>query len=683
MQIALRSASPAVRFGKQEMVLNLQGLMNFNGFCQILNWIKQTHTQVCDGASGQKRGQAAIDAGYLDSNQQPTAACTSYKIYPIIGSTATAAALDGETFKVLWDGGGNLSIGFAKPGSVSVNNTTRVATFTAGPDLIELTWTISGTPPSNIRVFQTRYENDVTLDGIIYPGVLNGGIFNPHWAHEIRNAKVLRFMDWMITNSSAVVNYSDIPTEAHAIWGQRKDDGEGRTKEGTPISLIHKLATLTGCDVWINVGHQWSDACITAAISELWTALSGTSTRIWVEYTNEPWNSSIGSQQSYLNTQSAAKYSPADGMRWYGFRAAQVAKLAIAAVGAGNRSRLTFPINVQTTWPDLATNMYTGIADWIADGTQNTLGYTQASQICDGPAVTGYFNDLVHQQQILAITPNTPAGKTTVTVDASLEPSIYPVGGEIRICLCEGSNSNGMPEIQGAYATIESSTYNAGLKRTDLVVNINSAGYSAFVFNDGGAYVSPSGYWRLMDYSEAQYTASPSSYRDKYEIFCQGMLALARAGSYTFAGRTITGNSATTITGHDQPSTGWWRQHKAAGDAKGMRLFQYEANSHFATGPLVNGRGVNNPNGMRYQEYCRAWGKSPEHAAMFVEGVSRFRAMGGTYPAKFSDIVAQRGGVLWGSFEYLPTVAQPSGDAGTSPVWQGVKAVMRADVRVA
>jgi hypothetical protein len=678
-----------VRLKKQDLVLNLANALNSIGSYQFLNMAKTTHTQSANGASGVKSGQDAIDAGYLDSNQQPTSACTSYTIYAAQSSifSEVDTFIDGEDITIRWDGGGSLGTPVlgVKPGTTpSVNNTTRVATLTMGnpgtTGPLGLVWTISGTPPTNIRVYQTRYENDITIRGITYPGVLNGGIFNPHWVDWIRDAGVLRFMDWMVTNSSAVVNYSDIPTEAHAMWTQRKEPTLGSVKEGVPISLIWKLAILADCDVWLCFPHQATNACVDAIMTELWSNLSSTTKKIWVEYSNEPWNFGFG-QLSYFNAQSIIKYGVQQGMNWHGFRAAEVMGRCINVVGSGNRSRLYTVLNCQTTWVDLAINIMMGVDDWLADGTRNTLGYTQRSQIINARGLTLYFNNYLSQEQVVSITKGTT---TTVIVSGS---STCQVGDEIIFGMIHGGGGRdtGMPEIDGQYGTTLTRSYSSGTDQTTLTFNINSSSYTNFQFGDGGAWLSDSKYWRLMQKSIDLFNVpGQTAYRDQYHYACSSLANLARTGTFTFtdsAGSHTLTDTSNTIAAHNDPSPspskGWWTGHKAAADPDGISIVQYEAGPTWGSGVLVAGRGTQNTYGTRFENFSRAYADSPECAAVYQEGIMAFRAVGGSHPARYHDMGYHGANNGWGALRNLPLAGDPASAGMDTYPARAVKAAMK------
>lgn len=132
---------------------------------------------------------------------------------------------------------------------------------------------------NSIKLFQAEHEAAVNA----------GEIFQPAFLNDMAGASVVRFMvGLMDINDSPIVNYSDIPTEAGCDWSP-----------AAPISIIGKLAAQIKKDIWINIPHQATQACMNSIFQELWNHIGSIpSIRVWVEYSNETWNS-IFAQYAY------------------------------------------------------------------------------------------------------------------------------------------------------------------------------------------------------------------------------------------------------------------------------------------------------------------------------------------------------------------------------------------------
>ena len=105
-------------------------------------------------------------------------------------------------------------------------------------------------PPRNIRFCPAAWE--ALLDG--------GEIFNPSWLSEVRRGSgIIRFMDWMVTNNNrSTRTYANFPTESFYSWGGTNGsivEGSTYLQGGVPISLIPNLAKRCNSHVWINIPH--------------------------------------------------------------------------------------------------------------------------------------------------------------------------------------------------------------------------------------------------------------------------------------------------------------------------------------------------------------------------------------------------------------------------------------------
>ncbi len=109
------------------------------------------------------------------------------------------------------------------------------------------------------------------------PGVAEAQLFQPRFLANMAPFRLIRFMDWMETNSSPVENPADYPTVTSAFWHR------------VPPQIMAELGNRTGSDIWINIPHRASDAFI----DQFATVLRDTfrsDRKIFIEYSNENWN---------------------------------------------------------------------------------------------------------------------------------------------------------------------------------------------------------------------------------------------------------------------------------------------------------------------------------------------------------------------------------------------------------
>ena len=119
---------------------------------------------------------------------------------------------------------------------------------------------------------------------VVRPGydALNPPLFTNEFINHIARFKVLRFMDWLRTNGNPVVRWSE----------RNRPENRTRSGKGAPWEHVIALANQTGQDIWINIPVGADDDYLLQLARLLKTTLNATS-RIYVEYSNELWNSSF------------------------------------------------------------------------------------------------------------------------------------------------------------------------------------------------------------------------------------------------------------------------------------------------------------------------------------------------------------------------------------------------------
>jgi len=124
--------------------------------------------------------------------------------------------------------------------------------------------------------------------------------WKPSFIDDLKNAKytVLRFMDWASTNSSAV-----------KTWNQRiLKTADHYSSAGVAYEWQIDLCNRVGADMWITVPHLTIEDYEANATNNYWTQLADLvkekldpNLNVWVEYSNETWNSGAGfSQGNYV-----------------------------------------------------------------------------------------------------------------------------------------------------------------------------------------------------------------------------------------------------------------------------------------------------------------------------------------------------------------------------------------------
>lgn len=135
----------------------------------------------------------------------------------------------------------------------------------------------------------------------------------------------LRFMDWMCTNNSNVVNTSDYPSNNYLA----EDKG---ASFATMVELCNTLHT----NAWINIPHKASDAFVTNLATYFKNNLNA-GLKVYVEYSNECWNSQFSQFNYCINTGLSQGLDADQWAAWkkfYAKRSAEVHTLFESIYGA-------------------------------------------------------------------------------------------------------------------------------------------------------------------------------------------------------------------------------------------------------------------------------------------------------------------------------------------------------------
>jgi hypothetical protein len=250
----------------------------------------------------------------------------------------------GGQYVVLYDGQGTLSYGF---------DATLISR-SPGRDVINVIPSNNGI---DLRIIATDpHHTGNYLRNIQFVTAANesaakaGQIFNPVFLKLIQNFRALRFMDWLQTNGSALSSWSDRPIPTYAFYG---------TRRGVPIEIALQLANAVSADAWMNVPAMADDNYISQMATLVHNQL-GKSQKIYVELSNEVWNSSF-SQYHYAATKGQVLWpsqpSGNDGFEynreWFGMRTAQMCDIWKSVWGSD--PRLVCVLGAQAAWSLSAT----------------------------------------------------------------------------------------------------------------------------------------------------------------------------------------------------------------------------------------------------------------------------------------------------------------------------------------
>jgi hypothetical protein len=146
-------------------------------------------------------------------------------------------------------------------------------------------------------------------------------VFYPVFAERLRGYSVLRFMDWMHTNSSPVATWAQRTPVTYSTWAM---------KSGAPVEVMIALANLVGAHPWFTVPHQ-ADEAYARSFARMVKEKLDPALGVYVEHSNEVWNS-VFSQYAHLSQQ--AKAQGLELSKYHALRTRTLAAVFKAELGA-------------------------------------------------------------------------------------------------------------------------------------------------------------------------------------------------------------------------------------------------------------------------------------------------------------------------------------------------------------
>ncbi len=229
-----------------------------------------------------------------------------------------------------------------------------------------VSWTGTGTGPSSFDVVANDTIKLLSFSGQIEDLQIQKsdavGVYTPTFATRATRMRAIRMKDIWMTDD---FNYD--PTHP---WNRIVVSGATTThfKILQPADIV-ALANTYNLDVWINIHHLATDANITSLIGGF-TTLNGD---LFIEHSNEPWNSDLP-QYSYAATQSAGYAGSTTVekiMAWHADRTNAIGALARAAWDTDK---------IQVTWT--ADESTPSIVETVEANAQSDLSEIDNYAIC-------------------------------------------------------------------------------------------------------------------------------------------------------------------------------------------------------------------------------------------------------------------------------------------------------------
>lgn len=211
----------------------------------------------------------------------------------------------------------------------------------------------------SLRITAVNPANYLRHIRLIMPGYESTSLsqpFHPAFLANWKKFKVFRFMDWLETNNSPVVNWSDRQTlTTHG-------------KTGNALEHIVTLCNTLQTDCWICVphlatndfvrkmailirsGYDMGSVDVSGVEGDNWTLSQGTlvcepldsTLKVYIEYSNECWNSMFG-QTGYCQQQGVIRYPQYTATPWeagplfYSERSVEIFQIFETLFGGVNR----------------------------------------------------------------------------------------------------------------------------------------------------------------------------------------------------------------------------------------------------------------------------------------------------------------------------------------------------------
>jgi hypothetical protein len=328
----LYSAGP-LRFG-----MNLAGPADWGSEWPFADIMKYSRTWIPFNSVWVEGGTNPWDTGVIgripmDENGYPlgipVAVAGTEAAQAVRTVWANTQTLPGGVYTLLYDGEGVLNCSFD-------------ASVTAGaPGRLEVRVTPGKDNIMSLEILESKAGNPVRNIRFLLPGTEGSAAENPwcgEWLEKLEPFKVLRFMDWGLTNGSGLVRWEDRP----------EVDDCNYTVRGVPCEWMIALCNLKKADAWVCVPHLADDGFI-RRMAELFRDGLDPALKIHVEYSNEIWNWMFG-QTQYLNTHGDQNTPWPERIVPF----IQNAMDIWSDVFAGRMERLVRVVGVQHAWQDVS-----------------------------------------------------------------------------------------------------------------------------------------------------------------------------------------------------------------------------------------------------------------------------------------------------------------------------------------
>lgn len=322
---------------------NLAGPVDWGSEWPFVNIMKYSRTWITFNSEWVENGVNPWDTDVLDSIPCDADGYPLQLPFPVQGTEtsqiirtvwANTESLPSGTYVVLWDGIGEIEVGFD---AINVTQT--------GPNRLEFTLTPGVNDIFYLAITQSQLGNHVRNIRVLLPGTETTYATNPwesNWLNKLEPFKTIRFMDWGYTNNSEMQQWSQRTHKSDYTWTQ---------KSGVPYEYWIRLCNLKDADAWVCIPHL-ADSTYIAELAELFRDSLEPGRRIYVEYSNELWNWMFQQAQYGLTINTNLSWPERLGPK-----IASVMEIWHSVFGA-DTSRLIGVMGCQHAWFDIGDRIY-------------------------------------------------------------------------------------------------------------------------------------------------------------------------------------------------------------------------------------------------------------------------------------------------------------------------------------
>lgn len=391
------------------LALNLQAVNDYSDQCPFIDWAKVVRWILKDTiGSNPDLGHGAMNtAGYLDAGGWPLAMPAGYDQIEFLWATAAfnTYAKSLNPFLVTWEGAATFTGFDTTLSSVTSNSLTMTITGSGNVGLRALTLGTGATQFKNLKIIPQKWAALAAA----------GKQFNPEWMDNVlRGARFLRFMDWLETNSTGIVEFSEYKTKNYARYGGP-----------IPLQVLVELCNENRSDLWFDFPTACSDDLVTDVATYVRDNLVAGLTGIFA-YSNELWNVGIGTVgnngptkydwfQARADVDFAASTNTnayARNLNWIGRRISQIAQI-VRGVYSGSSAKFHNTVGVATVTDQSNTAVMLNANIWLETYPGD---YVAPHSVLDSIAGTNYVGTSIcknstHLATIAAATPGTTANQ--------------------------------------------------------------------------------------------------------------------------------------------------------------------------------------------------------------------------------------------------------------------------------